>query len=275
MVIICRNGHYALAGSIILFTIGILSHRISLQDFSPYVPMLISTNLVCTTYIIPWIRRCTREMNVNTFGDQFMVTQGSYQATTDPMSTRSVSTSHHNLNWSSGPPVHPLVFADMDYLGRQHQIRRPDLLEYVSSIDLESSLHQPILNASRNAIVDRVMEDFWVIFDREWDSGFRGCAGTPSSSSGVSGSTGHTDSTRNPRSSLSGLAHRKEKETMGRLQTNIRTELHVDQRGVQDFAVVLAQTTNSRARFASTIPKSTVYTTTAFVPSTTGGRLRG
>lgn len=85
--------------------------------------------------------------------------------------------SQSELDFGPTGTVHPLVFADMDDLSRQHQIRRPDLLENVSSIDLESSLHQPILNASRNAIVDRVMEEFWVIFDREWDSGFRGCAG--------------------------------------------------------------------------------------------------
>jgi len=180
----------------------LLFSRNSLEDFAPYIPMLISTSLAYATYIIPWITRCFQERNAVTPRDYFMVTRGSYQASTDPMSTRSVGTSHDNLNWTSSLPVHPLDVTHIDYLGRQHQIRRPDLLENGSSIALESSPHQPILNASRNVIVDRVMEEFWVVFNREWDSGFRGCAGTPSSSSGVSGSTGNIDSTRNPRSSL-------------------------------------------------------------------------
>jgi hypothetical protein len=67
----------------------------------------------------------------------------------------------------------------------------------------------PILDPARQALVDRVMKEFWVVFDRELDTGFRVCAGI-SGSSGRSGNPSASDSNANATSPLSQRKRQRE-----------------------------------------------------------------
>jgi len=61
--------------------------------------------------------------------------------------------------------------------------------------DLESGQlpFAPVLDPFQKAIVARVMEEFWIIFDREWGRGFKECASTSSSSQNSSSACGITN----------------------------------------------------------------------------------
>jgi hypothetical protein len=56
---------------------------------------------------------------------------------------------------------------------------------------------EPVLDPMRQALVDRIMEEFWVLFDQEWDTGFvqeAASVSPPSSSGSSSGSTASANS---------------------------------------------------------------------------------
>jgi hypothetical protein len=51
------------------------------------------------------------------------------------------------------------------------------------SIDKGNNLMRPMLSPMKQALVDRIMEDFWVIFDQGWSANVTKCTGkTPTSS---------------------------------------------------------------------------------------------
>jgi hypothetical protein len=58
--------------------------------------------------------------------------------------------------------------------------------------------HQEVVGSTldpiRQALVDRVMEEFWIIFNHNWDVGFRECAGASSTSSSVPNGSGNLTS---------------------------------------------------------------------------------
>jgi hypothetical protein len=53
---------------------------------------------------------------------------------------------------------------------------------------------EPFLDPMRQALVDRIMEEFWVLFDQEWDTGFVKEAAGVSPPSGSGSSNGSTTS---------------------------------------------------------------------------------
>ena len=70
-----------------------------------------------------------------------------------------------------------------------------DLCDVVTRDQVSSQVHVSIIqDQMRQRLVDRVMQEFWLIFDREWSNGFKECAGA-SPYSGSSGSAkNQTDS---------------------------------------------------------------------------------
>jgi hypothetical protein len=77
--------------------------------------------------------------------------------------------------------------------------------------DSQDQIISSILDPARRSMVERVMEEFWMIFDRSWDNGFSECAGASSSSSSEP-QDGSTDSTTHSFSPFSPRKRQREEE---------------------------------------------------------------
>lgn len=72
--------------------------------------------------------------------------------------------------------------------------------ESEESLECQDNGVSNFLEPMQQALVDRVMDEFWTIFNQNWDSGFRECAGTSHTSSSPSNSTIITSAALTPSS---------------------------------------------------------------------------
>lgn len=139
-----RNGHFTLAGFIAIGTIVVLSQRISLEEFGPYVPFSVGLGLLVTVHVVPWTKTLFHQRNGITLGDYVTANsgdspRGSYRAVVDTSSVRSSERFYGSLN--QGWPVDPLELQHFD--GAYRMITRPESPEGSSSLDLEVGLPLP------------------------------------------------------------------------------------------------------------------------------------
>jgi hypothetical protein len=70
-----------------------------------------------------------------------------------------------------------------------------DLCAVVTRDPVSSQAHVSIIqDQMRQRLVDRVMQEFWLIFDREWSNGFKECAGASAYSGSSCSANNQTDS---------------------------------------------------------------------------------
>jgi hypothetical protein len=139
-----RNGHFTLAGFIATGTIVVLSQRISLEEFGPYVPFSVGLGLLVTVHVIPWTKTLLHQRNGITLGDYVTANRGdpprgSYRAVVNTSSGRSSERFYGSSN--RGWPVHPLELQHLN--GAYLMTTRPDSPEGSSSLDLELGLPLP------------------------------------------------------------------------------------------------------------------------------------
>jgi hypothetical protein len=138
-----RNGHLTLAGFIAIGTIVVLSQRVSLEEFGPYVPFSVGLGLLVTVHVIPWTRTLFHQGNGPNLGDYITANHGdpptgSYQAVVDTSSVRSRERFYGSPNRGWHVPLE-LQHLDGAYLMRT----RPDSPEGSSNVDLELGLPLP------------------------------------------------------------------------------------------------------------------------------------
>lgn len=68
----------------------------------------------------------------------------------------------------------------------------------------EKNLLRPVLSPMKQALVDRIMDEFWTIINQEWASNLTKCAGETPASSSPPGSNGSLTGGSSPR-----MANRK------------------------------------------------------------------
>ena len=139
-----RNGHLTLAGFIAIGTIVVLSQRVSLEEFGPYVPFSVGLGLLVTVHVIPWTRTLFHQGNGPNLGDYITANhgdppRGSYRAVVDTSSVRSSGRFYGSPN--RGWPVDPLEFRHFN--GAYLMTTRPESPEGSSSLDLELGLPLP------------------------------------------------------------------------------------------------------------------------------------
>lgn len=143
LITIHRNGHYTLAGFIVIGTVVVLSQRISLGEFGPYVPFSVGLSLSVTVHVVPRIKTLFHQRNGITLGDYVTATGGdhpggSYRAVVDTGSVRSSERFYGSI--THGWRADPLELQHMD--GAYLMTTRPDSPEHSSSLDLETGLSQ-------------------------------------------------------------------------------------------------------------------------------------
>ena len=68
----------------------------------------------------------------------------------------------------------------------------PDIIDLISETmhtrvsEKQTALLDPVLTPMKRALVDRIMKDFWIIFNQEWSANIHKCSGSPSTSSSTS-----------------------------------------------------------------------------------------
>ncbi len=139
-----RNGHFTLAGFIVIGTVVVLSQRISLEDFGPYVPFSVGLGLLVTVHVVPWTKTLFHQRNGITLGDYVDANRGhpprgSYGAVVDTSSNRSDDMFYGSPN--PGWPMDPLEL--QHFRGAYLTTSRPDSPEGSSSIDLELGMLHP------------------------------------------------------------------------------------------------------------------------------------
>jgi hypothetical protein len=179
LITINRNGHYTLAGFIVIGTVVVLSQRISLEEFGPYVPVSVGLSLLVTVHVVPWIKTLFHRRNRITLGDYVTATGGdhpggSYRAVVDTSSVRSSERFHGSF--TRGWRADPLELRHMN--GAYLMTTRPDSPEHSSSLDLETGLSQqgrpsPSRAAHRSGRSQQAAEDqssrgFTENMDRTW-----------------------------------------------------------------------------------------------------------
>ena len=143
--IITSHGHYTLIGSIVVVTLILLSQRNSLEEFAPYIPVLVALSLLVTVHLVPWFETYFHQRNGITLGERYMATrghhvEGSYRAAFDPTSVRSSGGFHEDLSHRWSPD--PLELEHMHLNGQYQTTLRLDSQENSSSLDLELGLPQ-------------------------------------------------------------------------------------------------------------------------------------
>jgi hypothetical protein len=143
--IITSHGHYTLIGSIVVVTLILLSQRNSLEEFAPYIPVLVALSLLVTVHLVPWFETYFHQRNGITLGERYMATrghhvEGSYRAAFDPTSVRSSGGLHEDLSHRWSPD--PLELEHMHLNGQYQTTLRLDSPENSSSLDLELGLPQ-------------------------------------------------------------------------------------------------------------------------------------
>jgi hypothetical protein len=141
-----RNGHYTLAGFLVIGIVVVLFQRISLEAFGPYVPFSVALSLLATVHVVPWIKTFFQQRNGITLGEYIIATggyhpEGSAQAAVDPTSVRSIGGFHivPDRGWNSDP----FELQHMHLSGQYQTTARAYSPDHSSSFDLESGLpHQ-------------------------------------------------------------------------------------------------------------------------------------
>ena len=133
-----RNGHFTLAGFIVIGTIVVLSQRISLEEFGPYVPFSIGLGLLFTVHVVPWTKTLFYQGNGTTLGDYITANhgdspRGSYRAAVNTSSVRSSERFYGSPN--RGWPADPLELQHLN--GAYLMTTRPYSPEGSSSLDLD------------------------------------------------------------------------------------------------------------------------------------------
>jgi hypothetical protein len=139
-----RNGHLTLAGFIAIGTIVVLSQRVSLEEFDPYIPFSVGLGLLVTVHVIPWTRTLFHQGNGPNLGEYITANHGdppggSYQAVVNTSSVRSSEGLDGSPN--QGWHVDPLELQHLD--GEYLMRTRPDSPEGSSNLDLELGLPLP------------------------------------------------------------------------------------------------------------------------------------
>lgn len=132
-----RNGHFTLAGFIVIGTVVVLSQRIPLEEFGPYVPFSVGLGLVVTVHVVPWTKTLFHQRNGITLGDYVTANRadpprGSYQAVVDTSSVRSSERFYGSPH--RGWPVDPM---ELRHFNGAYLTTRPESPEGSSSLDLE------------------------------------------------------------------------------------------------------------------------------------------
>lgn len=141
---------------LVIATLVLLSQRISLEAFGPYIPLSVAMSLLVTIYIVPWVRASFHRNGI-TLGEYVMATGdrnpgGSHRAAVDSASVRSIGVFRGNLNRILGWGPGPLEFQHMDHLDIEyHTTRGPVSPENASSVDLELGLNQEAESSSASA----------------------------------------------------------------------------------------------------------------------------
>jgi hypothetical protein len=147
LMMINRNGHFTLAGFIVIGTIVVLSQRISLGEFGPYVPFSVGLGLLVTVHVVPWTKTLFYQGNGITLGDYVTANRGdpprgprgSYRAVVDTSSVRSSERFHGSP--TRGWPVDPLELQHFN--GAYLMTTRSDSPEGSSNLDLDLGLPLP------------------------------------------------------------------------------------------------------------------------------------
>jgi hypothetical protein len=152
--IITSHGHYTLIGSIVVVTLILLSQRNSLEEFAPYIPVLVALSLLVTVHLVPWFETYFHQRNGITLGERYMATrghhvEGSYRAAFDPTSVRSNGGFHEDLSHRWSPD--PLELEHMHLNGQYQTTLRLDSPENSSSLDLELGLPQEAQSSAASA----------------------------------------------------------------------------------------------------------------------------
>jgi len=131
-----RNLAWAFAGLSIVSVLAILFSRISLEEFKPYLPLFIATELLLTIHMVPKVIRFVVPEDIM-FPEEIRLAHSQWRGS--DRASNSSSVSGGNLHQALGHfPPWDLVFSHMDHSdGENHARRISSSAGSVSSIDPE------------------------------------------------------------------------------------------------------------------------------------------
>jgi hypothetical protein len=184
----------------------------------------------------------------------------SFLSSTDKLSTGSVHTDLFLGASSEGGSV--------DFDKSNHETSAEDVFEKRGRDVNSEKIVTDVLDSMRMALVDRVMDEFWVMFNQGWSSNFAQHAGNSSGTS-RSSNPDETNDVTDPRQPSRRKRQRDDEGRETRMMIEILGHLERDHQAAKTPKKV----SSSLAHSGSTIHASTIFICTGLAPYRTGIRL--